>query len=43
MNPEQSNIAMLGLFCLGQSVIMLRIVINEKRPARGLLMENNVI
>lgn len=31
MSPEQSNIAMLGLFYWGMSVIMLRIVINEKR------------
>lgn len=31
MTPEQSNIAMLSLFYWGLSVVMLRIVIKEKR------------
>lgn len=31
MSPEQSNIAMLSLFYWGLSVLMLRIVVTEKR------------
>ncbi|MDD3769824.1 MAG: hypothetical protein PHV10_04355 [Sulfuricurvum sp.] len=31
MTPEQSNIAMLSLFYWGLSVLMLRVVVTEKR------------